>query len=246
MKSIYERETELLNQLTLQYPEEDRSVMTFDGLCSQSIYNTHPNLPDVERKWTESSRRVLFLLKEPRDLGDDYREWPWNEGTEKFGNVLAYWLEGLNETSKDVLQDYDSLSWRDEILKKYPLAIVNIKKTPSGPDVGWNVIWEYANTYKDYLKSHIRDILKPNIIVCGGSNDSDNKYEKVITIAMDVIFDDIKEGFVPLNNWCYYNRDYNIMLIDSYHPSSRNGYHTLMDGMFEAFQQAIKNFDVKL
>ena len=217
-KTIYDSEESLLDSLRQTYPDEIRDSLVDDGLCWAAISN---ELPDTEKcLWTNSERRVLFLLKEPNgNEGEDYKEWDWSEHSETFGNVLAYWLEGLMRTTKQYCPTYDDISSRKDIFKKYPLAIVNLKKVAGGSSANWNTIWKYAEQDKSFLRTQIREIIKPNIIVCGGSNDKGDNFRKVLSIALECIFPDIKEGFKKINNWCYYNTERDIVLIDSYHPS---------------------------
>ena len=122
-------------------------------------------------------------------------------------------------TRADYCPKYMEISTRKNIFKKYPLAIVNAKKIAGGSSANWNTVWKYAERDKFFLYKQIREILKPNIIVCGGSNDTGIYFRKVLSIAFDCIFQDIKDGFRKINNWCYYNFEEEILLIDSYHPS---------------------------
>lgn len=105
-----------------------------------------------------------------------------------FGNVLAYWLEGLMTTNADYCPKYNAISFKKGYFQKYPLAIVNSKKIAGGSSANWNTIWEYAERDKLFLRTQIRDILNPNIIVCGGSNDAEDKSRKVLSIALDYVF----------------------------------------------------------
>lgn len=225
-QTIYESEKALFDNLRKTYPEEMRDRIVGDGLCLAAISNKKPDKSNrnwPECLWTESKRRVLFFLKEPNgNEGEDYKDWDcWPDRSEMFGNVLAYWLEGLMTTNADYCPKYNEISSRKDIFKKYPLAIVNSKKIAGGSSANWNTIWEYAERDKEFLRTQIRDILNPNIIVCCGSNDAEDKSRKVLSIALDYVFQDLKEGFRKINNWCYYNSEAEILLIDSYHPSSR-------------------------
>lgn len=241
--TIYESEIALFENLRKTYPEEIRDRIVDDGLCWVAISNKMPdklNRNWPECLWTESKRRVLFLLKEPNgNEGEDYKDWDWSEGSEIFGNVLAYWLEGIMTTRIDYCPKYSEISSRKDILKKYPLAIVNSKKIAGGSSANWNTIWAYAERDKLFLRTQIRDILKPNIIVCGGSNDAEDKYRKVLSIALDYVFQDFKEGFRKINNWCYYNSEAEILLIDSYHPSLIMNEQEKIEGLIKGFYDFI-------
>lgn len=189
--TIYNSEVSLLNNLRLTYSQEYSDSLVGDGLCWAAISNEHPDINNnnwPKCLWTDSKRRVLFLLKEPNgNPGEDYKDWDWSAGRETFGNVLAYWLEGILSTTTENCLSYDDLSSRQEIFKKNPLALVNLKKLAGGNTADWNTIWKYADRDKAALRAQIREILKPNIIVCGGSNDDNDDYRKVKTIALDVV-----------------------------------------------------------
>lgn len=92
--TIYESEVALSENLRKTYPEEMRGTIVDDGLCWAAISNKMPDKSNrnwPECLWTESKRRVLFFLKEPNgNEGEDYKDWDWSEGSETFGNVLAY------------------------------------------------------------------------------------------------------------------------------------------------------------
>lgn len=248
-KSIYELEEELHNKLRDTYPESERDKIVDDGLCWAAISNLQPDKSNknwLECLWVESSRRVLFLLKEPNgNDGDDYKDWDWSVGSGTFGNVLAYWLDGLMNTTADYCPSYDDISCRKDIFKKYPFAIVNSKKISGGSSSNWPEIWEYAKRDKQFLRTQIRDILKPNIIVCGGSNDSADEKRKVISIALEIIFSDIKEDFISINNWCQFNPKENILLIDSYHPSCIMNERRKVEELIEAFHEFIVKTDYR-
>ena len=242
-KTIYDSEVSLLDSLRQTYPDEIRDLLVDDGLCWAAISN---ELPDTENNnwpeclWTNSERRVLFLLKEPnRNEREDYKDWDWSEGSGTFGNVLAYWLEGLMRTTKQYCPSYDNISSRKDIFKKYPLAIVNSKKVAGGSSANWNTIWKYAERDKSFLRTQIREIIKPNIIVCGGSNDNEIIFRKVLSIALECIFPDIKDGFKKINNWCYYNTEKDIVLIDSYHPSFPMNEREKIEGLINGFHDFI-------
>lgn len=244
-KSIYEQEKNLFNDLRFSLPEELREKIVDDGLCWASISDKIPVEEDnfwPENLWVNSTKRILFLLKEPNgNEGDDYKCWDWSIGNELFGNVISLWLEGIQTTTKDYCPSHKDLSHRKDIFKKYPFAIVNVKKEAGDATADWNEIWEHAELNKDFLIKQIREILKPNIIVCGGSNDSGTDNTKMITIAKDIIFEDEKDNFEKINNWCHYNKNLNVLLIDSYHPSyPKLGFEDKVDQLLLSYHNFLK------
>jgi hypothetical protein len=231
--TLKEQEDILFEKLQNTYSPEEQELLVQDGLCTTAITNKQAGI-DAEALWTQSKKRVMFLLKEPNgNPGEDYRDWDWSANTELFGNVLAYWLEGLNIVDKDNLPIYDNLSWRKDIMEQYPLVIVNLKKLSGDSIADWNEIREYANRDREFLKEQVRNILNPNIVVCGGSSGSNS----VLSLAREFIYNDI--NFEKINNWCYYNKDNDILLIDSYHPSMPGSYKKMVDDMLFAVQQFI-------
>lgn len=246
--SIYQKEEDLFNELRKSYTKNISKKIVDDGLCWADISSAVPVKEKQfwpENLWEDADRKILFLLKEANgNGGEDYKDWYWSKGHEGFGNVLAYWLEGIHSTTKQYCPNHYDMSLkisRAEILKKYPFAIVNVKKIAGDNKADWKEIWEHAAKNKDFLKKQIRDILKPNIIICGGSNDSNNGYKKMITIAKEIIFDDEKEEFIKINNWCHYNPKIDVLLIDSYHPAMPGSYSSKIDDLLINFQHFILN-----
>lgn len=246
--SIYQKEEDLFDELRKSYPKNISDTIVDDGLCWADISSAVPVKEKQfwpENLWEDASRKILFLLKEPNgNGGEDYKDWNWCRYHEVFGNVLAYWLEGIHSTTKQYCPNHYDISrniTRAEIFKKYPFAIVNVKKIAGDNIADWNEIWEHAFKNKEFLKKQIRDILKPNIIICGGSNDSDIEFKKMISIAKEIIFDDQKEKFKKINNWCHYNPEIDVLLIDSYHPAMPSSYLNKVDNLLVNFQQFILN-----
>lgn len=241
MKSIYQQETELLDALMQSYPLNLQDKIVYDGLCLAAISNNTPDAQNnfwPENLWTQSNRRVLILLKEPRDAGEDYREWDWGEGNEQFGNVIWNWLYYLiNLTPMKNIPEKNCIPSRRVMSREYPLAIVNLKKLSGGRTADWEEIWRYAKRDKVFLKKQVRDILKPTIVVCGGSNNDGDNYRKVMTIALEYIFDDIKDNFKKINDWCHFSLEDNILLIDSFHPSAIKSFEEKTLFMAEAVKE---------
>lgn len=239
--TIYDSENRLFEEMKRTYRPEEQDLLVQDGLCMKSLalsLNPADSNYWPEEKWIKSEKRVLFLLKEPNgNEGDDYRDWKWADGKETFGNSLAYWLQGLMETNETRVMNYNDLSWRDEILSKYPLAIVNVKKIAGDSTANWDEIRAYAQRDSAIIRKQIREILEPNIIVCGGSNDCGDDSRKMLTIAKEIIFPDL--SFEKENSWCHYNEKEDILLIDSYHPSDRKSWATKVNDMLEAYHAFI-------
>lgn len=69
--TIYESEVALFKDLRQTYPEDTRDRIVDDGLCWAAISKKMPDKSNrnwPECLWTESRRRVLFFLKEPKKM----------------------------------------------------------------------------------------------------------------------------------------------------------------------------------
>lgn len=244
-KSIYQQEKDLLEKLKGSYPEDLQCQLVEDGLCWADISTEIPTAQNdfwPENLWINSQRRVLFLLKDSNNNpGEDYKDWHWGEKKETFGNVLSSWLYALKTVDQHNLPLDSDFPTRQTIFSRYPFAIVNVKKLSGTSKADWCEIWNAAQRDRKYLIRQIREILKPNIIVCCGSNDSKNECRKILTIAKEIIYWDLKDKFVEENGYCHYNKEHDILLIDSYHPS----YPCKRIQMIDNMTKAVQNFMIK-
>lgn len=223
---MHDREDLLYDKYIAHYKTLNlEETLCFDGLCYNGcLYNDDCNtkIGNEEHLWRTTNRKILFLMKDPNNNPDqDYREWGWSSFTHPTFKTIFAWLKGLSSITTDeytplenAYQKYDKLN---------PLVIVNLKKSSGGSSVSNSTLWEYAMQDQHLLKEQIRDILKPNIIVCGGGSGT------VLNIAKSVIFEDIT--FEQFNNWCHYSSEHNLLLIDSYHPKARISLERRYDGM---------------
>lgn len=226
-KSIHEKEDISYNKWLAHYEKLGiAESLCFDGLCyNGELYNDDYNchIGNEEELWNSASRKILFLMKDTNgNPDDDYREWPWHIITRKFFKVIFSWLNGLSEMNESSYPKANG-----QYNKKYPLAIVNLKKLAGNSSVSDSTVWKYASQDKDLLKEQVVDILKPNIVVCGGGGNS-----TVLNIAKDLLYPEYE--FEKVNNWCYYNKQEDLLLINSYHPTARVSDEEKYDGFFEA------------
>jgi len=223
MNSFYEKETALLERWcnSSAYSKEDRDNFCYDGL----IYRRAPNCKDEDftevRKWEHAKRKVLFLLKDTNDFPNDDGDYRWSYfydteelRTYKTFVVLLKWLWALNEVTPENLPKFKNKT-REEyisVAQKYPMAIVNVKKIVGGPSVQNSTLWDYYKKDKKFIKEQICDFLKPNIIVCGGGSGT------ILNMAKDIYSE---YEFEKCNDWCYYCKQNDLLLIDNYHPAYR-------------------------
>ena len=177
--NIHTQEDILFQEWADSYPPDVRQNIVIDGLCyNGTLYNESRNSysGNEEELWATAKRKILFLMKDPNsNPWEDYREWPWREITAKFFKVIFNWLQGLSEITPDYLPLLDNASYLDpanQVVLKYPLAIVNVKKISGSASVLNDTLYDYDKRDAPFLKRQVRDILQPNIVVCGGGSNS--------------------------------------------------------------------------
>ena len=262
MDKFFERENENLDKLNNSYSEELRDRLTYDGLMIASIIHENPEYKDLSEEeainkavklYLENSRRLAIIYKEPNnEAGEDYRDFNLHESSPRmaFFKVMAGWVEGLHLTTKDFLPQYTDEQLRakvKEVFCHYPFVFCNIKKLSGGGSSDWEEIWEYGKRDAEYLKKQIREIEKPNIILCCGSTENEKDVKgKMINLVKEVIFPDVTD-FYKVNDFCHYSPSLGTVLIDTYHPSypDRGGWSTeeMVNLLLRAFQDFLKKTD---
>ena len=218
-KEFDKKETDLCTRWMNTYSKEMQGQFCFDGL----IYYRDPNCKDEYAevtKWENAKRKVLFLMKDTNgNPYCDYREFELYD-TEKVGVYRTFvtmikCLWAINEVSSTFLPSFEkSREEFFELALPYPMAIVNVKKISGGPSVNNAIIWSFYKRDKSFIAEQVKNILKPNIIVCGGGSGM------ILNIAKDIYSE---YEFEKYNDWCYYCKQCDLLLIDDYHPAYR--YH---------------------
>ncbi len=239
-RPLLKKEDSLYEDWLEQYSSEEQKQFCMDGLLS----GRNQNPKEEVKKWKKAKRKVLFLMKDTNgNPNDDIREWHIGyetnpDGTPKplhrFYVVLLKWLWALNEVTADNLplfnktkEEYIEATWL------YPMAQVNVKKLSGGAQLSNDELREYLEDSNNYgLLSQQFQILKPNIIVCGGGSGL------LCEFVIDSIYQDF--FFEKINDWCYYCTAIDLLVIDSYHPSSRISDEEKFDNMIAAVQQVYK------
>lgn len=239
-RPLLKREDSLYADWLYQYSPEEQKQFCMDGLLSGRNQD-----PEAEaKKWKKAKRRVLFLMKDTNgNPNDDIREWPIGYETNPDGSpkslhrfyvVLLKWLWALNEVTAEHLpvfnktkEEYIEATWQ------YPMAQVNVKKLSGGAQLSNDELRKYLVDGNNHgLLSKQFQILKPNIIVCGGGSGL------LCEFVIDSIYQDF--FFEKINDWCYYCTAIDLLVIDSYHPSSRISDEEKFDNMIAAVQQVYK------
>jgi len=230
--SLTKKEDDLYNRWYESYPKELQEQFCFDGL----IYYRDPNCKDdyaeVE-KWENAKRKVLFLMKDTNgNPGEDYRWWKeFYTIKGKFFGTIIKCLWAINRVTADFKPVFDESKTIEDYTKEampYPMAIVNVKKIAGSPSVRNSSVCSYYIQDKRFLVEQIRNILKPNVIVCGGGSGT------LLYIAKD-IYSDLE--FVKYNDWCHYCKQEDVLIIDDYHPSYR---YRDNEGLIEAVNEFYK------
>jgi hypothetical protein len=174
----------LFEQWKMSYDEVDRDKFCKDGLMLTPDNPNPDNLSYVNELWEKSERRIMFLLKDSPDGGqDDIRRWLVEHeecrnltggrvGRTGFLPNIAMMLYGLMITKKDYRLGYSEVSKTkmDEIKKMWnstPFALIETKKVAGRPNVTDKEVAKAIKQDATFLTKEM-DILKPNIIVCCG------------------------------------------------------------------------------
>ena len=166
----------------------EKTHITKDGI----LYKNGLSDDIVFTKWAESSKRIMFLLKDQNQKGkekwdEDIRYWlkdaegdnsDAKQNKEKNRNLaprfiknLAYLLWGLSKATsdKDCAWWYNEVTMHLEKVKEFfntqPFALVECKKQPGDGELDDSELKRHLTKYEDLIRQEIK-ILNPNMIVC--------------------------------------------------------------------------------
>lgn len=239
MKSIEEQENQLFEKWEEKFIRNGDNGFCRDGLIfNGELCNDSKNTQSgtQEELWRNAKRKILFFMKEPNDNADeDYREWGLEGSTKHtFFRLIYSWLVALSNIDVD---DIEVPPMTKTFPKQLPLLIVNAKKEPGGASANDNVVYQFAERYRCLLRDQF-DIYAPNIIVCGGGKTNANDEVMMLRIIKELVYPDIKFTQMANSNWIWYCAEKNLVLINSFHPTSRetniNKYNTLIEH-FQSF-----------
>lgn len=226
------------------------SHFTRDGL----MYNSIPNELN-ETSWFSSSKRVLFLLKDQNQIGEemwdeDIREWlinTPNDTTEsrqkikeanrdlapRFIRNIAYLLWGLSKADNDNPWWYDEVTKHINEVKDFfntqPFAIVECKKQPGGGKLVPKELKRHLHDFGDLLKREI-EILSPTMIVCA----SHYIYDFVLKMYPQKLIN--IEGHKEV----HYHKPSGTLIFCSYHPSDRKSNSNIYEGVMDHYRVFLK------
>lgn len=200
----------------------EQVAFTYDGVL---------RLPNNKHfVWTEPEyKRVLFLLKDQYQNADENDRWDepisnWlicdgrgeqnlnlvaiKRGGKNIFRPLGRWILGVHS----ILNDDKCIPFKDvtddkvkDCIKNNPMAIMECKKQPGGPNLNLTVLREYLERDKDLIKEEI-ELLSPDVIIC--CDKSGTIYNKIVSI-LGMTYD-YKTVAKVMNH---------TFVINSYHPS---------------------------
>ena len=213
----------------------EKTCFTKDGI----LYKNELTDDEILKKWNESSKRVMFLLKDQYQEGkekwdEDIRYWlkdaEWDklkdkETKEKNRNLdnkffknLAYLFWGLSKATADD----DNAWWYNEVtmhieevkafFNSQPFALVECKKQPGGGELKDAILKQHLSEYGDLLKREI-DVLNPNIIVCTSQHIYDFVLKKYPQDELE---------YIKGHNSIRFHPQSGTIVLCSYHPSAWN------------------------
>jgi hypothetical protein len=244
MLEIQKKTNELFQSWKQQYEQNG-----FTGFCEDGLLYRGENWEkEVDGKcyygkscgneeimWLDAPKRIVFLLKDTnKNPNCDIREF-CPGATGKIGlhyKNLAYWVFGLLafDETKDA-PDFNTLDFWEEVypvFDKKPFAIVNCKKESGGASIPNEVLLKHINDYAPFIKEQIF-ILDPDIIVCGGG----------MNCIKDFVTEKIYPDSVKINNWIYYDKENNKVVINSFHP---NYHYMSTSAKYSEMMSAYKEF----
>jgi hypothetical protein len=238
----------------IESEKNGHKVFVSDGLVYKGDFDNKEwnlrNSGNENQLWHNATKRILFLLKDLNDGSEhDVREWgchaPGKNLSDRFSKNIARWLYGLlNVDKKGIAPDFDSLS--DEMITdffdKTPFARMNCKKQSGGNSISNAELQKHFDLYRDFIKREI-EILNPDIVVCGGGS----------SMLKEFVHKNIYPGLEKINNWVYYDKENNKVVIDSYHPSywrikAKSIYVNMMTAYEEflsKYPEFLKNNDIR-
>jgi hypothetical protein len=213
---------EQLNDLFREWKKESEKnnepAFCCDGLmykCKSGDPKNEVDEPLVDELWDKSKKRIMFLMKDPKEDSGDSRTWINDGGvryvTLKLFKVLAYWLYGLSNAKNGKTADLETITYEKlvDCFNKIPFAYIESKKQAGKSSVKDAVLSSYISRYRDYLIKQI-EILNPNVIICCGKP----QYDFVLQLF---------SGAEKIDDNIFYHKEKQKLIFNSYHPSYYRG-----------------------
>lgn len=234
---------DLLDKLFVEWrarmEKDGEHHFTEDGL----LYKNDKTIEQTESEWQHSTKRVLFLLKDQNQKGDDkwdedIRYWLKDRSVDRpqelenkrknrelansFIKCLAYQFWGIIKADLENDWWYEEVEMHHEevveLFNTLPFAFVECKKMPGEGNLRASILNRHLRDYGSFLKQEI-EILNPNIIVCT----SQQSYDFVLKMYPNELI-----GLDGNMNFRYHP-DKQLLIIYSLHPSARKSNKGIYD-----------------
>lgn len=202
-----------------------------DGL----MYKYEHDKNYVDELWEKSQKRILFLLKDPKEYSGDSRDWLNYEKNRQlqssFIKKLAYVFYGLSTVKDEKIADFRDITHEQlvECFNEIPFAFVESKKQAGTIQIQDKVLDKYINDYKEFLTEEI-NILKPNIVICFGGP----QYHFAVT--------DLFKDAEKIDNNIRLHKETNTLIIYSYHPSARKSYESFYSEVMREYSKFLAKY----
>ena len=130
-----------------------------------------------EAAYLQSSRKLLFVLKEVNDPGSDGGGWDLRKilrdkpRPQTWDNITR-WVEGIRRISEDIAwQEFKDVDLARRCKALRSIAAVNLKKLPGGHTTDQAELAKIAEEDKLYLNRQFA-LYAPDIIICCGTSDT--------------------------------------------------------------------------
>ena len=188
--------------------------------------------------WNNSDKRILFVAKELNDSkGYDSRVVVRHDPdkgiylSNKFLKAMLFITSGLlNSTEKHAAEfnRYESMEKLMADWDKAAVAKINVKKQPGGSTSSFAEISKAMEDYKEFLVKQVK-LLNANIIVCCDGRG----------VILNAIKDWVYPNAKQVNDYVWYDKDSETLLINSYHLSARKSYQSLYDRVISSYVDAL-------
>ena len=232
-----ENYNEKLNILFEKWEAKSIENMDKNQFCQDGLmYKYGHDNNYVDELWDKSQKRILFLLKDPKEFSGDSREWLQKKEENRqlrssFIKKLAYVLYGLSTVKDGKIADFRDITHEQlvECFNEIPFAFVESKKQAGTIQIQDKVLKKYINDYKEFLTEEIR-ILKPNIIICFGGE----QYH----FAVNDMFKDAE----VIDKHIRLHKQTNTLIIYSYHPSARKSYESFYSEIIHEYGKFLDKY----
>ncbi len=252
-EDIHKIEEEIQKQwLKIALDNNDAESLCTDGLLFRGPIRYENGFwtrskGDEEKIWAESPRRLLIITK---DLNDD-EGWDIRQETGRYNEVaFSYeravaFYKNLRMWSYLILTGHPgrmpsfkearNMNIAGPFYETAPIARVNSKKQVGGSSISDATLMTYLKEYSSLLKAQI-ELYDANIIYCCGFSNERN-------IILDFVRSHYLTDLMPIpgtDDWFYYSRSANKLVVNSYHPSARIGYEDTYYDLSHTYDIALK------